>query len=100
MKLWIPVFAILSAAFAWAQTANGSQISGTVQDASGLAVPGAQVSATQTDTGLVRTAQTGADGVYLLPSLPVGPYRIEVKKEGFSTYVQSGIVLQIESHPT
>ena len=77
-----------------------SQISGTVKDASGLGVPAAQVTVTQTDTGVTRAATTGANGNYSLPSLPVGPYRMEVKKEGFSTYVQSGIVLQVDTAPT
>jgi hypothetical protein len=77
-----------------------SQISGTVKDASGLGVPAAQVTVTQTDTGVARAATTGANGNYSLPSLPVGPYRMEVKKEGFSTYVQSGIVLQVDTAPT
>lgn len=77
-----------------------SQISGTVKDASGSAIPGAQVTVTQTDTGLTRTAQTDASGIYSLPSLPLGPYRLEVKKEGFSTYVQTGIVLQVDTAPT
>ena len=82
----------------WAQSV--SQISGTVRDASGLAVPGAQVTATQTDQGLTRTAVSSGEGAYVLPSLPVGPYRLEVKKEGFSTFVQSGIVLQVDSAPS
>ncbi|MBV8732648.1 MAG: TonB-dependent receptor, partial [Acidobacteriia bacterium] len=77
-----------------------SQISGTVRDASGLGVPGAQVTVIQTDTGLIRTATTGANGDYSLPSLPTGPYRMEVKKEGFNTYVQSGISLQVDTAPT
>jgi len=77
-----------------------SQITGTVRDASGLAVPAAEVTATQTGTGLARTATTSADGAYVLPSLPIGPYRIEVKKEGFSTYVQNGVVLQVDTAPT
>jgi len=76
-----------------------SQIAGTVRDASGLAVPGADVTATQTDTGLVRTATTSADGTYVLPSLPVGPYRIDIKKQGFNTFVQTGIVLQVDTAP-
>src|SRR5205814_6370580 len=63
------------------------------------AIPGAQVTVTQTGTGLTRTAQSGADGAYLLPSLPIGPYQLEVKKDGFSTYVQSGIVLQVNTNP-
>src|SRR5689334_21293343 len=77
-----------------------SQIAGTVKDSSGLAVPGAQVTVTQTDTGISRTAQSGANGSYSLPSLPIGPYRMEVMKEGFSTYVQNGIVLQVDTAPT
>ncbi len=82
------------------QTVSVSQISGTIRDATGSVVPEAEVTVTQTDTGLKRTAQTGSDGVYLLPSLPVGPYRLEVKKEGFNGYSQSGIVLQVGSSPT
>jgi hypothetical protein len=77
-----------------------SQISGTVRDASGGAVPGAVVTVTQTDTALTRTAESDANGFYSLPSLPVGPYRMDVKKTGFSTYVQSGIVLQVATAPT
>src|SRR5215472_17112448 len=77
-----------------------SQISGTVKDATGLAVPEAQVTVTQTDTGITRTAVTGASGAYSLPSLPIGPYRMEVKKEGFATFVQTGIVLQVDTAPT
>ncbi len=76
-----------------------SQIAGSVRDASGLGVPAAEVTATQTDTGTIRTTVTSADGTYVLPSLPVGPYRVEIKKEGFSTYVQSGIVLQVDTAP-
>ena len=36
----------------------------------------------------------------MLPNLPIGPYQIEVTKEGFSRYVQTGIVLQVETNPT
>ena len=77
-----------------------SQITGTVKDSSGLAVPGADVTVTQTDTGVSRSAQSGATGAYSLPSLPIGPYRMEVKKAGFSTFVQNGIVLQVDTAPT
>lgn len=56
-----------------------SQINGTVKDSSGLAVPGADVTVAQTDTGVSRSAQSGATGTYSLPSLPIGPYRMEVK---------------------
>jgi hypothetical protein len=89
---------LLGVAQVWGQSAL-SQISGTVHDPNGALVPGAQVTVTQTATGLVRTVNTGSDGAFVLPSLPVGPYRMTVAKEGFTTYVQSGIVLQVDSHP-
>ncbi len=78
---------------------NVAQINGVVKDSSGLAVPGAQITATQTDTGLTRTTQSAGDGAYTLPTLPTGPYRLEVKKDGFMGYAQSGIVLQVDSNP-
>ena len=93
--------AILAAtsALAWAQSST-AQISGTVRDASGLVVPAAAVKATQTATGLVRTITGGSDGGFVLSNLPIGPYLVEVSKEGFSKYVQSGIVLQVDASPT
>jgi hypothetical protein len=92
------VFGVLSMSVAvWAQTA---EINGTVRDATGAAIPGASVKATQTATGVVRTTASGADGGYVLPNLPVGPYLLEVAKEGFSKYVQTGIVLQVDTTPT
>ncbi len=77
-----------------------SQISGTVKDASGAVVAGAAITVTQTAKGVTRSATSDAGGVYVLPSLPLGPYRMEVKKEGFTTYVQTGIVLEVASAPT
>ena len=74
-------------------------INGIVRDASGLAVPAADVTVTQTNTGFTRNAQSASDGAYVLPTLPIGPYRLEVKKAGFATYVQSGIVLQVDTNP-
>ena len=84
----------------WGQSQASSQIQGTIQDASGAPVPGAQVKATQTDTGASRVVSTESDGVYVLTNLPIGPYRMEVTKPGFSTYVQTGIILQVATNPT
>jgi len=77
-----------------------SQISGTVKDATGAVVAGAEITATQTETGITRSTTSDETGVYVLPKLPLGPYRLEVKKEGFTTYVQTGIVLEVASAPT
>ena len=46
----------------WAQSAATSQTSGTVLDPTGATVPEAQIKLTQTDTGLVRTALSDANG--------------------------------------
>jgi hypothetical protein len=48
---------------------------------------------------MTRTATTGGDGSYVLPNLPVGPYRLQVTKEGFNASIQSGIVLQVDTNP-
>jgi hypothetical protein len=77
-----------------AQTTSGS-ISGTVTDPSRAGVPGAQVTAINTQTGAQRASVTGGDGRYQLPVLPPGIYDLRVEKEGFNTIIQQGIVLQV-----
>jgi hypothetical protein len=96
--LGIAFLLALSCAGLFAQAT--SQIQGVVKDASGSAVSGADVKATQTDTGTVRSAVSESDGGYVLPNLAIGPYRLEVSKQGFTTYVQTGIVLQVNTNPT
>ena len=78
---------------AWAQAT--AQMSGTVTDESGAVLPGVTVTATQIDTGLARVATTNVSGADLLSNLPTGPYRLEIALQGFRTYVQTGIVLQV-----
>ena len=83
----LSVLCLLAAAGLWGQAQGSAQIQGTVQDASGSAVPGAVIKVTQTDTGVVRSAASGSDGGYVLPNLPIGPYRVEVSKQGYTSYV-------------
>ena len=77
-----------------------AQISGSVRDASGASVPDATIKVTQTATGATRTVSSGTDGGYVLSNLPIGPYLFEVTKDGFNKYVQTGIVLQVNTSPT
>jgi hypothetical protein len=79
----------------WAQAGASAQISGRVSDPTGGLVPNATVTATHIDTGLVRTTRSGADGIYALPNLPVGSYKLEVQASGFEAYVQTGIQLEV-----
>src|SRR5215475_12324510 len=76
-----------------------AQLTGTVRDASGAVLPGVQVMATQTETGNSRMTVTNETGFYVLPSLLLGPYKIEASLPGFKTFTQTGIVLQVGSNP-
>ena len=79
----------------YAQAVAVAEIDGVVADASGAVIPNAHVRLVQVEKQLVRTADSDPQGHYGLPNLPVGPYTLEVKAEGFKTYVQSGITLQV-----
>ena len=83
---------------AWAQAT--AQLSGTVKDSSGAVLPGVTVMVTQTDTGFSRTVVTETSGSYVAPNLPTGPYKLEATLQGFRTYAQTGIVLQVNANPT
>jgi hypothetical protein len=83
---------------AWAQAT--AELAGRVTDESGAVLPGVTVTATQIDTGFNRTVVTDGTGAWVMPNLPTGPYRLEVSLQGFRTYVQTGIVLQVGATPT
>ena len=89
MALW------LVPAGASAQSVAVAQLSGTVLDESGGALPGVEVSVTQTETGMNRFVITNEKGEYTFPSLPVGPYKLAAKLSGFSAFEQTGIVLVV-----
>jgi hypothetical protein len=76
------------------------QVSGVVTDSTGAVLPGALVKITNTDHDTVRTTVSKDDGSYVFPNLAIGPYKLEVTKEGFQSLVQSGIVLQVATDPT
>jgi hypothetical protein len=82
-----------------AQAGSTAQISGTVKDQSGGVLPGVDVTVTQTATGLARSAVSDGNGGYVLPNLPVGPYRLEANLAGFRSYVQTGIILTVNGTP-
>ena len=103
MKRSLSIFSIvalsllLSGGVAWAQAT--AQLNGRVTDESGAVLPGVTVTATQTDTGFTRTVVTDGTGAWVMPNMPTGPYRLEVSLQGFRTYVQTGIVLQVGANP-
>ena len=91
------LFSLLTSATVWAQSM--AQVSGTVRDQSGAVLPGVQVTMTQTATGLTRSVVSDEAGFYVVPNLPVGPYKLEASLPGFRTFEQTGIVLQVGSTP-
>src|SRR6185436_15976276 len=77
---------LLAPAGAMAQARlTGADVSGTVTDESGAAVPGAVVTVTSVDTNVSRTATTDTRGRYLVAALPPGAYRIAVEAKGFAS---------------
>ena len=88
-------FALLLAVDSWAGV--GGTISGTVTDSSGAAIAKANVTATNTDTGIRQTTATDDRGFYSLPNLPVGRYELEVASTGFRSYRKTGVVVDANS---
>jgi hypothetical protein len=76
--LFACLLSLTSGSTAFAQAVANAQIHGQVHDASGAVIPGAKITATQTETGHTQTTSSGSDGNYLLADLPVGGYTIEV----------------------
>lgn len=68
-------------------------INGTVKDASGAAVGGAEVKAENTGTNLAVTAHSEDNGTYLISNLPAGPYKVTITKEGFQTETHTEVIV-------
>jgi len=84
----------LAVTIASGQTFRGT-ILGTVTDETGAAVPGATVTVRNTDTGLLRTTESQADGSYAVPELPIGTYDVTIDKTGFQTSVTKGVPVTV-----
>lgn len=78
----------LALALAPAAVAQGgnSSVAGNTTDTTGAAIPGAQVTLTNVNTGVTQTAITDASGNYSFPSVPLGFYNLTVSKDGFAVY--------------
>jgi hypothetical protein len=79
----------------FAQSPNGN-INGLVSDPSTAAVVGAEVVAVNDVTGVQYTTKSNSEGIYVLPNLTPGPYRLQVSKAGFKTLIKPDIVLNIQ----
>jgi outer membrane receptor protein involved in Fe transport len=87
---------LFSTGAALTQSSTGT-INGTVTDRSGAAISGAAVTLTDVDTGELRHAITTATGTYSFEFLPPAVYSVAVKAEGFASYLQNAIKLDVAS---
>jgi hypothetical protein len=71
------------------QSSFGS-ITGTVKDPTGSLVPSAEVEVINDGTGTTRRMTTSAAGVFNVPNLDLGSYRLRVSGKGFNTYERGG----------
>jgi hypothetical protein len=70
----------------WGQS---SSITGRVLDSAEALVPGSEVSAVALGTGTERTVKTNTQGIYNIPLLLPGEYKLTVKAAGFKTLIQN-----------
>lgn len=97
-KISLPIAALIVAAAVIPPVAYGQltgQISGTITDATGAVVPGVEVVVTHDATGIRRSVKTNQAGIYTVPLLQPGEYRISVETEGFRALSRTGVQLQV-----
>src|SRR5438445_4872272 len=85
--------AVCLGSFARAQATN-AQIGGRVIDQTGAVVQNATIVVLNVGTGVERTVSTSSLGEYVIPSLPVGTYKMTTAAARFKNYAQSGIILE------
>ncbi len=87
--------AIFAAGRAFAQADQGA-ITGTVTDPTGAVVPNAQVTVTNSETGLVLKSQSDGSGVFIFSPLKIGTYSVSAVAPGFSTTNQENVALHVQ----
>jgi len=94
----VALMLLASAHAAFGQAQNTGTIYGTAVDSTGAIIPGATVTLTNPETGFTRTATTGNSGEYLLQSVPVGKYSLNVSAPAFQTYQVTDVVVDADSN--
>jgi hypothetical protein len=83
-----------------AQSSTAGNITGTVRDPQGAAVPKAEVTVTEEKTGATRTVSTNDDGFYNIPSLIPGVYTITTSPGGFKKTIIPNVELHVSENKT
>ncbi len=95
------LFGALSVCIPGRLSAQGlGSINGTVTDASGAVVPGAEVTATQAGTGISSTTTSGSQGNFVFPILPPSTYNITARRTGFEVYTEKAVELRADAAVT
>lgn len=84
---------LLFASAAIGQQITGS-LTGTVQDASGAVIPGAEVVLIEDATGTPRRSETNAQGYFTIAGVPAGVYTLRITSEGFSTLERTNVIFR------
>src|SRR5947208_3429755 len=75
-----------------------AQVTGKVTDTTGAIIVSADVTLTNSQTGVSRKTVSNKDGEYLFTFVPIGSYQLTVKQKSFQTYEQKGITLDINQN--
>jgi hypothetical protein len=93
-RLFLLSLVLLLTSLAGHAQAN-STITGTVFDKNGAAVPAAEVTLTQQQTGFVSKTISNDSGNFTFNGLNVGTYDLKATSKGFNAYVEKGIVVNV-----
>jgi len=92
----LAAFFVCACSLSHAQSGTAS-VQGSVVDATGAVIPGAEVTLTNDATHVQRKSISSSNGLYNYPNVPVGTYSLNVGMAGFQTYTQTHIVLEVGS---
>jgi Carboxypeptidase regulatory-like domain/TonB dependent receptor len=95
LLLLLIILLIASASVPLMAQSTGGILSGRVVDSTGAALPGVTVTATNSETGLNRSAVTDSEGSYRFNALPVGIYSVVVDLSGFSTTTVNNVKIDV-----
>ncbi|HEY1463046.1 MAG TPA: TonB-dependent receptor [Terriglobales bacterium] len=88
---------MFATSIAIAQNSNTGEIKGTVVDSSGAVVSDVDITILNVQTGVSLNATTNSQGIYDVPSVPIGRYTVTFSKSGFSNYVRDGLTLELQT---
>lgn len=91
----VAVLFLLSAGLSFSQSTG--TIQGTVTDVTGAAVPNAPVTVHNEKTGEERATTTDSSGIYSVPGLPPGTYRVAVTSPGMAPTSATGVTVAVSS---